>query len=66
MQERTEWAAGITFAVLGLVVGLGAIILVRFADVPEEPWLYIGISVGIVSALSGALLAFIRADEVSH
>ncbi|MGH3457765.1 hypothetical protein [Aeromicrobium sp.] len=66
MQERTEWAAGITFVVLGLAVGLGAIILVRFAGLPEEPWLYVGIGVGIVSALAGALLAFIRADEVSH
>lgn len=65
MQERTEWASGITFVVLGVVASLSIIIVVRFTDVPKEPWVYIGVAVGLLSALGGALLAFIRANEVS-
>lgn len=65
MQERTEWASGITLVVLGVIASLTIIIVVRFTDVPKEPWGYIGLAVGLLSALGGALLAFIRANEVS-
>ena len=65
MKERTEWASGITFVALGVVVGLGAILLVRYTDLPKEPWLYLGLTVGLLSALGGMVLAMIRARELS-
>jgi hypothetical protein len=65
MQERTEWASGISFVAIGVLVGIGGIVLVRFTELPKEPWLYVSLTVGLVSALGGLILAMIRARELS-
>ena len=65
MKERTEWASGIPLVALGVIVGLSAVILVRYTDLPREPWLYLGFTVGLLSALGGMALAIIRTREVS-
>lgn len=65
MQERTLWSSGIAAVAIGVVVAVIAIGVVRFTDVPAEPWLYIGLVIGVLSALGGGGLAFIRAKEWS-
>jgi hypothetical protein len=47
-------------------VAVVAIAVVRFTEVPAEPWLYIGLVIGILSALGGFGLALIRARELSE
>lgn len=65
-KERTLWSSGIGLVVLGFAVALLAILVVRFTDVGVEPWGYIGLVLGILSAMGGAGLAFIRARELSE
>jgi uncharacterized membrane protein YidH (DUF202 family) len=64
-QERTLWETGIALVVTGVALSAILIALVRFTDVPDEPWLYLGIVIGIFSAMAGGALAFIRARELS-
>ena len=65
MEEKTEWEFGIGFVALGVAVGAGMIILVRYADLPEVPWVYLGLAIAMVSVLCGFILAIIRARETS-
>lgn len=65
MQERHIWESGITLVTLGVVVGQCLVVLVRFTDLPFDPWGYVGLASGVLSAGAGALLAFIRSVEVS-
>jgi hypothetical protein len=65
-KERTLWSSGIGLVVLGVAVAVVVILVVRFTDVGREPWGYIGLTVGILSAVAGLGLAFIRAREVSE
>ena len=64
-QERTLWETGIALVLTGVVLSVILIALARFTDVPDEPWLYLGIVIGIFSAMAGGALAFIRARELS-
>jgi len=64
-QERTLWETGIALVLIGVALSAIAIASVRFFDAPAEPWLYIGIVIGIFSAMAGGALAFIRARELS-
>ncbi len=65
-KERTLWSSGIGIVVIGVAVAVVAIAVVRFTEVPAEPWLYIGLVIGILSALGGFGLALIRARELSE
>jgi len=65
-QERTLWETGIALVVIGVALSVTIIAVVRFTGVPEEPWLYLGIVIGIFSAMAGGALAFIRARELSE
>jgi len=65
-QERTLWESGIALVLIGVAVSVTLIAVVRFTDVPDEPWLYLGIVIGIFSAMAGGALAFIRARELSE
>ena len=65
-QERTLWASGITLVLMGVAVSVVTIAVVRFTEAPKQPWLYIGLVVGIFSAMAGGALAFIRARELSE
>jgi hypothetical protein len=65
-KERTLWESGIALVLIGVALSAIAIASVRFFDVPAEPWLYIGIVLGIFSAMAGGALAFIRARELSE
>jgi len=65
-KERTLWSSGIGLVVLGFAVAVVTILVVRLTDVGREPWVYIGLTVGILSAVGGLGLAFIRAREVSE
>jgi hypothetical protein len=65
-KERALWSSGIGIVVLGVAAAVVAIAVVRFTDAPAEPWLYIGLAIGILSALGGGGLAFIRARELSE
>ena len=51
---------------LGFAVAVVAILVVRYTDVGREPWGYIALAVGILSAVAGLGLAFIRARELSE
>ena len=65
-QERTLWESGIALVLIGVAVSVTLIAVVRFTTVPAEPWLYIGVVIGIFSAMAGGALAFIRARELSE
>lgn len=65
MQEKTEWEFGIGFVAIGVAVGLGMIVLVRFTDLPSEPWVYVGMAIAMLSVLCGFIMAIVRAAEVS-
>jgi len=65
-KERTLWSSGIGLVVLGFAVAVVTILVVRLTDVGREPWGYLGLTVGILSAVGGLGLAFIRAREVSE
>jgi len=65
-KERTLWSSGIGLVVLGFAVAVVTILVVRLTDVGREPWGYIGLAVGILSAMGGGGLAFIRARELSE
>lgn len=65
MQEKARWTIGITPFAIGLGFTLVVLALVQFTDVPARPWAYIAVVVGILTAVSGLLLAMIRAREVS-
>lgn len=64
-QERTLWESGIALVLIGVAVSVTLIAVVRFTTAPAEPWLYIGLVIGIFSAMAGGALAFIRAREMS-
>ena len=64
-QERTLWETGIALVLTGVALSAILIALTRFTNVPKEPWLYLGIVIGIFSAMAGGALAFIRARELS-
>jgi hypothetical protein len=64
-KERTLWSSGIGLVVLGFVVAAVTILVVRFTDVRAEPWGYIGLVIGVLSAMGAGGLAFIRARELS-
>jgi hypothetical protein len=49
----------------GVLVGLVIVLLVRFTDLPERPWSYIGIAIAIMSAVAASVLAIVRAKDVS-
>lgn len=66
MRERTRWTLGLTPFVIGLVFTAAVIAIVRFTDVPANPWLYIAVVVGILTAVGGVLLAMARAFEDSN
>lgn len=65
-QERTLWASGITLVLIGVAIAVIFIAVVRFTGAPAEPWLYIGLVIGVFSAMAGGALAFIRARELSE
>jgi hypothetical protein len=65
-QERTLWESGIALVLIGVAVSVTLIAVVRFTTAPAEPWLYIGVVIGIFSAMAGGALAFIRARELSE
>jgi hypothetical protein len=65
-KERSLWSTGIALVALGFVAAVVTILVVRLTDVGREPWGYIGLTVGILSALGGLGLAFIRARELSE
>jgi len=65
-KERTLWSSGIGLVVLGFAVAVVTILMVRFTELGREPWGYIGLAVGILSAVGGLGLAFIRAREQSE
>ena len=64
-KERALWSAGIGVVVLGVAIAAISIGVVRYTDVRAEPWLYIGVVIGFLSALGGGILTLIRAREVS-
>jgi len=64
-QERTLWESGIALVLIGVAASVTLIAVVRFTTAPAEPWLYIGLVIGIFSAMAGGALAFIRAREMS-
>jgi hypothetical protein len=64
-KERTLWSSGIGLVVLGFAVAAVAILAVRFTGLRAEPWAYIGLVIGVLSALGGGGLAFMRARELS-
>ena len=66
MKEGTRWTIGITPFAVGLGFTVVVIALVRLSDLPANPWLYIGVVVGILTALGGLLLAMARANEDSN
>jgi hypothetical protein len=65
-KERALWSSGIGLIVTGFAVAVVVILVVRFTDVGKEPWGYIGLAIGILSAMGGGALAFIRARELSE
>lgn len=65
-KERTHWSSGIGLVVLGFTVALATILVVRFTNVGREPWGYLGLAIGVLSALGGLGLAFMRARELSE
>lgn len=65
-KERALWSSGIAVIVAGVAVAAATILVVRFTGVPREPWLYIGLVIGVLSALGGGGLAFLRARELSE
>jgi hypothetical protein len=65
MEEKTEWELGIGFVALGIAVGAGLIILVRYTDLPREPWVYLGVAIAMFSVVCAFILAIIRARETS-
>lgn len=65
-QERTLWESGIALVLIGVAVSITLIAVVRFTTAPAEPWLYIGVVIGIFSAMACGALAFIRARELSE
>ena len=65
-KERTLWSSGIGLVVLGFAVAVTTILVVRYTDVGREPWGYLGLTVGALSALGGLGLAFMRARELSE
>ena len=64
-KEKALWSTGIGVIVLGVAVAIVLIGLVRYTDLPAQPWVYIGVVVGILSAVGGGILTLIRAREVS-
>lgn len=65
-QERTLWASGIGLVLMGVAASIVTIAVVRFTEAPKQPWLYIGLVIGVFSAMAGGALAFIRARELSE
>lgn len=65
-KERALWSSGIGIVVIGVAVAVATIVVVRLTKLPAEPWLYIGLVIGIMSALGGFGLAFMRARELSE
>jgi hypothetical protein len=65
-QERTLWASGIGLVLIGVALSIVTIAVVRFTEAPKQPWLYIGLVIGVFSAMAGGALAFIRARELSE
>lgn len=66
MKEGTRWTLGIAPFAIGLAFTVVVIALVRLSDVPANPWLYIAVVVGILTAVGGVLLAMARANEDSN
>jgi len=64
-KEKALWSTGIGVIVLGVAVAIVLIGLVRYTDLPAQPWVYIGVVIGILSAVGGGILTLIRAREVS-
>jgi hypothetical protein len=62
---RLEWESSITVVAFGVLAGLVIVLLVRFTDLPERPWSYIGIALAILSAVAASVLAIVRANDVS-
>lgn len=65
-KERTLWESGIALVLIGVALSAIVIAVVRFTEAPAEPWLYIGLVIGVFSAMAGGALAFIRARELSE
>lgn len=65
MKERAGWTLGITPVAIGIAFTGASIAVVRFTGVPANPWLYIAVVVGILSAVGGLILAMARAKEWS-
>ena len=65
-KERAFWSSGIAVVVLGFAVAMITIGVVRYTGVEKQPWLYIGVAIGILSAVGGGVLTLIRAREVSE
>lgn len=65
-KKRLEWESSISVVALGVLAGLVIVVLVRFTDLPERPWSYIGIAIAILSAVAASILAIIRANDVIH
>ena len=51
---------------LGFAVAVATILVVRYTNAGREPWGYLGLTVGALSALGGLGLAFMRARELSE
>ena len=65
-KKRLEWESSITVVALGVLAGFIIVLLVRFTDLPNRPWEYIGIAIAILSAVAGTVLAIVRAWDVGH
>jgi uncharacterized membrane protein len=65
-KKRLEWESSISVVALGVLAGLIIVVLVRYTDLPERPWSYIGIALAILSAVSASVLAIARARDVTR
>ena len=66
IKQRLEWAAVVSVEVAVLVTGIGIILIARFTDVPDWPWIYIGFFITAVGLIGELALGVATADRASH
>jgi hypothetical protein len=66
IKERLEWGTAIAIDAAFIVTGVTLLIVARFTDLADWPWMYIGFFIAAVGLVGELILGVARADQMSH